>query len=232
MRVFVSWVLVLLLATCSTTADQVLNSDAHVYWVNSSKVDCQGAGPRTCLLVKRDRPLNKGDWEYFYANIEGFDFEPGYLYKLKVRETSRLGEEVPADASSLRYTLERVLEKNPDPSLQLNDIWVLEAIGEEELSFSDAQAGAQRPTIEFHLAERRVMGSDGCNTFTGPLQRATADSLRFGPLVTTRMACPGTDNPDRVERALAEVAAYSRSGLRLRLLDRSGTSLLTYRKVD
>ncbi len=232
MRLTIACVFALLLSACSTTADQVFNSTAHVFWVNSSKVDCQGAGPRTCLLVKRDQPLETGDWEYFYADIEGFDYEPGYLYKLQVRETSRLAAEVPADASSLRYTLERVLEKNPDATLRLNDIWALEAIREIALVFTDDQPGLQRPTIEFHLADRRVMGTNGCNNFTGALQAVTADSLRLGPLATTRMACPGSEVPDRVDRALSAVAAYEFDGLQLYLKDQAGQTLLRYRKVD
>jgi hypothetical protein len=49
------------------------------------------------------------EWELFYGRIEGFTFEPGYTYKLRVRVTPV--ESVAADASSLRYELVAVEEK-------------------------------------------------------------------------------------------------------------------------
>jgi len=43
---------------------------------------CQGFIEQECYLE-----FNEGNqtWEFFYESIQGFDFEPGYIYKLKVR---------------------------------------------------------------------------------------------------------------------------------------------------
>ena len=47
-------------------------------WVNSSKVDCVGVGPMKCLQVK----FNDNDnWSSFYDGIEGFDYQPGFVYE-------------------------------------------------------------------------------------------------------------------------------------------------------
>jgi hypothetical protein len=59
-----------------------------------------------CLQVREaaDRP-----WQYFYSDIEGFTFEPGFDYELRVREEKVANP--PADGSSLRWTLVRVVSK-------------------------------------------------------------------------------------------------------------------------
>ena len=82
------------------------------YWVNSSKAPCVGVGPMECLQVRRSE---SGPWELFYSQIDGFSYEAGYIYKLKVQEEILDPATVPADASSIRYTLVSVEEKTPDP---------------------------------------------------------------------------------------------------------------------
>lgn len=47
--------------------------------------------------------------DLFYQQIEGFTFEPGFRYQLEVR-TEQLTD-VPADASSVRYQLIKVVSK-------------------------------------------------------------------------------------------------------------------------
>jgi heat shock protein HslJ len=48
---------------------------------------------------------------------------------------------------------------------------------------------AQRATLTFDAATKRASGSGGCNRISGGYER-NADSLRFSPMVATRMACP------------------------------------------
>lgn len=55
------------------------------------------------------------------------------------------------------------------------------------------------PTVRFE-EEGRVSGFSGCNRFSGTYS-GWPDTLTFGPLVTTRMACPG----DNVEAAFHAV---------------------------
>ncbi|REF45220.1 uncharacterized protein DUF4377 [Serratia ficaria] len=79
----------------------------EVLLVNSALVDCVGVAPMKCMQVRHSA---QQPWELFYTGIEGFTFEPGYRYRLKVQVTAL--ENVPADASSLRYTLIEQLEKS------------------------------------------------------------------------------------------------------------------------
>ncbi|HNV01603.1 MAG TPA: DUF4377 domain-containing protein [archaeon] len=63
-------------------------------------IDCQGVGPMKCMVV------NGGN---FYNQIEGFTFEEGYNYTISV--TTDKIENPPADGSSIKYTLIKVISK-------------------------------------------------------------------------------------------------------------------------
>jgi len=78
-------------------------TDIMVVSVGAERVDCVGVAPMKCLVV--DRAL-------FYGNIQGFDFENGYEYKLKIEKAqSYTNDTAPADASLYEYTLLSVLSK-------------------------------------------------------------------------------------------------------------------------
>ncbi|MDP9585318.1 DUF4377 domain-containing protein [Burkholderia ambifaria] len=67
---------------------------------------CTGVAPMDCLQV-RSSPAEP--WSLWYAGIEGFAYQPGYQYVLEVDEY-RVAQP-PADASSIRWVLKRVVER-------------------------------------------------------------------------------------------------------------------------
>ena len=75
--------------------------------VAPTKVDCVGVAPMKCLQVREAG----GEWNNFYAPIEGFDFVEGFRYRLQVNVSKSANP--PADGSSLRYNLVCVLDKTP-----------------------------------------------------------------------------------------------------------------------
>ncbi|GAB3575337.1 hypothetical protein GCM10027578_39370 [Spirosoma luteolum] len=83
------------------------DADTLTLDVAAQERDCMGMGPRKCLYVREN---GKGDWQLFYDPIEGFTFEPGYTYTLRVKRQAV--ENPPADGSSLRYTLVKQLRKD------------------------------------------------------------------------------------------------------------------------
>jgi glyoxylase-like metal-dependent hydrolase (beta-lactamase superfamily II) len=96
---------------------QKTNTTFSNLYVDSKLVDCVGVAPQQCMLVREDAD---SDWEFFYDQISGFKFEKGYEYKLKIKTTKI--KNPPADASSLKYTLIKVLEKNNvDNPIQVSD---------------------------------------------------------------------------------------------------------------
>lgn len=99
------FLLPLLFASCAS------NKATVKMVVASQKGDCVGVVPQKCLLVKKGGDTN---WTFFYNQIEGFDYEEGYEYVLEVKEEKV--ENVPADASSLKYILVKEVSKTPTAS--------------------------------------------------------------------------------------------------------------------
>ena len=65
--------------------------------------DCVGSAPMMCMVV---------DGELFYDDIEGFEHEAGYRYRLRMERYDRWqGQAPPADASKYGYRLIEVVEK-------------------------------------------------------------------------------------------------------------------------
>lgn len=96
-----------LLTTLQCKASSNASGDNEkTFIIGPETADCTGVAPMKCLQVK-EKPTDS--WTNFYTNIEGFTYEPGYEYVLKVK-TEKL-ENVPADASSIKYTLIKQISK-------------------------------------------------------------------------------------------------------------------------
>lgn len=93
------------------------SSTVSTLYIDSELIDCMGLVPQKCMLIREDPESN---WEFFYDKIEGFDYQLGYDYKIKVVITEI--QNPPADTSSLKYTLVEVLEKiQADKDLDITD---------------------------------------------------------------------------------------------------------------
>lgn len=114
-----------------------------------------------------------------------------------------------------------------DQSILLNDIWVLESINGKEIAEGDFSR--ERPLLEFHKAGGKVMGNTGCNQLNGSYS-TEGDKISFGPLMTTKMACPGNGETSFMT-ALSEVNGYKIENLKL-YLTAGSTEKLRFKKVD
>lgn len=95
--------------TCRTENVELLPGE-EVMRVNYLRKPCeQEMENATCLMVQQGEDLCSEKWSYFYDEIEGFQYEEGYVYELKVRVEEV--ENPPMDGSSLRYILVEVLSK-------------------------------------------------------------------------------------------------------------------------
>jgi heat shock protein HslJ len=83
--------------------------------------------------------------------------------------------------------------------------WVLVALGEQA---SPLGAGGKPATIQFDSAASRAAGFAGCNRFSGSYTLGP-DSLSFGPVMSTKMACVDGDALERgFLAALSRVTTY------------------------
>lgn len=102
---------VFLLAGCASMKSGK-NSD-NLLWINSAHVDCTGSGQQKCLQIQRGTKLGD-EWENFYGYVEGFEYQPGFIYQIEVNKTELPKDQVPADGGSIKYELVKVISKTPD----------------------------------------------------------------------------------------------------------------------
>lgn len=102
-------ILVFSFTACGVTEETTL--ETVTLRVNSHTVACSGEMDGECLLVQEGDAIGSEDWEYFYYwdGIEGFEYEPGFVYDLLVRKIPV--KNPPMDSSSIRYELVRILSK-------------------------------------------------------------------------------------------------------------------------
>jgi hypothetical protein len=84
----------------SWTEGECMDENVEIMTVGSELKDCVGVGPMECMVV---------DDKFFYDDIEGFDYEEGYTYEIKVKKTEI--ENPPMDGSSIKYELLEVISK-------------------------------------------------------------------------------------------------------------------------
>lgn len=208
----------------------VTEKSETIYGVNSYRVPCVGVGPMSCLQVRRET-TGETEWQNFYSQIRGFDYEPGFLYRIRVRETRLPAEQVPADASSIRYELIEIMEKSRDPRLAIHDIWVLKRLGDAVPELAGSQPA---PYVEFNIPRSEYIGTGSCGSFRGDILHVDAAELRLGPAVDLADDEDCKDDPVLAEFSarLASTAGWRRSGLSLVLSDAAGATVLTLRKID
>ncbi len=214
------------------------DSDVRTMYVAHHQADCVGVGPMKCMLVKY---AAEDDWTFFYDRIEGFEYEPGFEYELRVR--TETVENPPADASSIRYILVELMSKTEpvDDGAAGSELvagdWrltgfsdaVLDEAGIDPTNALDAVANRGGLSIVF--ADGKVSGFSGCNQFTGSYTIEGGHSLSFGPLANTRKMCPPPlmDLEGLTMRTLETVeSAYVRDGETLELYGPGETLLMTY----
>ena len=90
-----------------------------------------------------------------------------------------------------------------------------------------------RTTVSFDQAGR-VSGSGGCNRYGGPVE-VSGETIRFGPLASTRMACSPAIS-DQEERFFAALRSATRFVVtaedKLVLYDATGEAIVTFSRVE
>lgn len=138
-----------------------------VITVGPAKQPCTSIVPMECLQVTKGLG-NK--YQNFYSTIEGFDYQPGYTYRLKVSAENI--ENAAADASNVKYTLVRTISKRALSRTK----W--EAVS---LNGTAVTAGG---TLNF---QNVTLSGRLCNSYGG---RFTAEGGKLsGIIMSTRMYC-------------------------------------------
>lgn len=229
MKILLSLFAILLIAqSCGkedTSGDQ---KDTETWWINSAKVDCTGVGPMTCLQIQKGEEIKDGEWMLFYDQVSGFEYEPGFIYKLEVGVSKKTAP-VPADASSLTYELVKVLSKTQDPRLALTNIWKVLHVG--TIKDPKSQKG-EALTFELNGSQGSYFGKTGCNSVRGAFSLEGETGIRFGQGAATMMACADMTVETEVKKVLERIRKFEIENNVLYLRDESGQALMSLRAVD
>lgn len=205
----------ILAISCSSA----FQKNTFTYWINSYTVDCTGLTPMNCMLIQKGENIIEGQWQNFYSKIEGFTYEPGFIYKLEVKEEKL--QNVPADSSSIKYTLVNILEKKEDFKYFLNGNWEVITIDGSTLT-----TAMQKPQITIDIAEMTINGTDGCNNYSGTILNIEGAFIELGPLAATRKMCPEMTIPDQFNQAISKVKTFRRENNKLYFMETNGSVIL------
>lgn len=165
------------------------NGDVLTMYVGAETVDCVGVAPQQCLLIK----FNPNDnWEFEYDGINGFEYEAGFEYELRVRRVDVA--DPPADGSLFYYELVEMVSKTAVSTTDssLNDLlvgtsWFLSSYGADTNPQTPLEA-VEQVTLEF-LPNGEVAGNASCNSYFGSYTVLANGGLQIHNVGATEMAC-------------------------------------------
>ncbi len=171
--------------------------EKKIIYVAPTLADCQGESSQKCLQLKENK---EDEWTLFYDQIEGFDYKEGFTYKLEVA-ISKV-ENPPADTSSLKYKLVKLIYQEPaaiktEVAQTLSGKWkVTNMIGMDSL--------ATQPTLT--LKDGQISGNAGCNSYSANYT-VEDNKISIGLAMATKMYCTNM----KVEKAFFECLQKAKS---------------------
>jgi heat shock protein HslJ len=115
--------------------------------------------------------------------------------------------------------------KTADPLI--NDIWILEFL--KGVDYNTKVETNERPMIEIHLKENKVIGNTGCNNMTGTVS-VEEDQITFSDIVTTKKFCAESIEQEFLI-SLGMVNNYKVEKMKLHLFQ-DDEELMIFQKVD
>lgn len=213
-------------ATSSNSTSKTTNTATEaIYWVNGKKSDCVGVGKQNCLEIQKGNVKTANNWRLFYDSIDGFNYEEGYVYKLLVKEEDAL-KPVAADASLKNYKLLKVMQKEYEPKLLLNNKWTLVELRNAPV------IGENVPFIEFNLDLRKMSAGDGCNTLVGEIKSVMDEKINLGNVISTRKICQEMELANQYGPLLSQINSYKIENQKLIIYDGNNSEILAFKRAD
>lgn len=194
-------------------------STIKYFWVNSTKTT---VNENSCLQVQSNDKIEAKAWTSYCSLIKKFDYKPGYIYRIKVKEKERKGVS--------QTVLRKVISQEIDSRLRLNDHWLVTHINNKAIAAMDEEV--EPPTFEINISRNEIMGKDGCNRFSGPINVLDNSTLSFGRMLSTRMACRRADVSNQFYNALETATNYQIENNTLTFFNTEGNSVLKMKKLD
>lgn len=174
------------------------NADTVRMTIKEELASCTGVAPQNCFQVKYKKSK---DWEFFYSQIEGFEYTPGYRYVIDVKRTKR--KNIPADASAYTYKLKRIIKKEKVANEAATELAFIAKYKWNLIQINGTMPPASSAYLIFQADGKRMSGSGGCNRIGGGFE-LTKDKISFSKIVSTMMACPD-ENKNKLEGTLLKM---------------------------
>lgn len=208
---------------------------AALAWSQQQRINLTGTlsramaigGETTGWSIQLDSPLTIDGKQF--TSFEISYKNPAALEQLNhqhVRATGRLAHRQGVETDT-RPVLEISSIRKAEPAQSESDLtgseWLL-----EDLAGSGVIDNAQA-TLTFP-EQGRVAGRASCNRFSGSVEIG-GTSIKFGPLISTRMACPEAvmNQEDKYLKALQSVDRFERNGSSLLLYSKGSDKPLRFR---
>ncbi|MEN8787357.1 MAG: DUF4377 domain-containing protein [Flavobacteriales bacterium] len=190
MKLIFALISILVLAGCvakirnpHSEPKQSLAPDEKIIWVYSFTESCMGIGPMRCLQIQENDTVSENSWTNLHDGIEGFTFEPGTRKKLIIKQIQLKANEVPADASSIKRILVKVIDSVALPNEQLDGKWMPSKI----LGIPSNDLNSFGGFIE--ILGNQLSGTDGCNQINGSINKQSVATFKMGGIVQTKRMC-------------------------------------------
>ena len=195
--------------------------------VGNEKVNCTGVAPQMCYLVKLKQ---EDEWQNYYSEIDGFDYEEGYEYliKVKVENVSNSYQ----DASDVQYKLIEVISKTEKQIhiSPLYDTWGLLELNGKKVDIGRLD---RSPMLDINTRKKKIMASTGCNSFSTTIDYNDERGyfkVDF-PLAITTVACSDYSIESEYLKAMEKINSYMIKGPDL-YFKKDDEVLFHFRKVD
>lgn len=181
------------------------SSCTSILYVAPRQADCTEMPVQKCFLI---RSSSVGNWILHNEKINGFDYEPGFSYTLKVKREHV--KNPPLGASSINYVLVEIVEKKDvTDDIEREDLvdkeWKLEYLSQDGIQTNIED---KIPTLRFSI-DGKINGMGGCNNYFGSYN-LSGRTIRIGEIGATRMIC---DEGSELEGTYLSVLGLELRGL-------------------
>lgn len=138
---------------------------------------------------------------------------------------------VPADASSIKYSLVKVIDKNMDNKLALDKIWTVKSINDKIVDIPKFEDKDNNLLLSLDTIEMKIFGYDGCNNFHGNFQLLHPNSITLQVIGATKVKCNNMQLPTSFITALKSTETFTLKDENLIFLDVNGYEVLKFVKA-
>ncbi|MCA9949427.1 MAG: META domain-containing protein [Anaerolineales bacterium] len=214
-------------ATAEGTNPDAPQGEVVTWYIGPNKVECTGVGPQECLLIKENP---NDDYSLFYDNIEGFEYEAGNTYEIRVLIAPV--ENPPADGSSLSYTLVEIVDQQPATAEEENTLWHVVEYRNRAGEMVGVLPGSEITAL---FQSDRVAGNASCNTYFASYT-LDGNTITVDPNIgSTMMFCAPEELMEQEAVYLARLSmatTFEDVNDQLHIFDENGEIILIFETVE